>query len=726
MKIPFSRLWLVLCLVLLVPCSGSSQQDTPGFGSSQITVYLASGMSDGTYYRIARLADSLSVNRRVRIRCVETDGSWESLNHLRQEKAQFALAQWDAVIKFINLTPDSTILAIRPLYTEYLHIVIRQPLDLLGISEVAGKRVYIGPNGSGTSITSRTLLDLLGISPAEYVSADVAGYDEVLNLLQADSLDIAMYVGPLGSPLMRRMLLAAKCRLLPLTVAAKRRLTVDIQPDQRLPFTIGEIPGGTYGNQRYRIATIATAAMLVGLSDIPVQIISEVDATIQDAMDSVGRMDSRLLLKPVAEIPNWSRVPWWNPKVVPRSAGMLQFWLNIVALLLLVLLAVYLFRRHVMRTVRFNRNRTLVLIAGSIGAICLMCAVGIYAVEHTVNIHFESLYETGWSMLVYLTSGLEDRAPITAVGRVLGSILLLSGPAFLAVVTGFLASSLVVKALEKNMAKNLKGHYVILNWGPRTMEIIKQIHSPVLGAASRSVIVVVSDDPHLDLEKLQRDFKDKTNNRAFEDVYFHPGDPTDEFCLLNANVEDAEAVVVMAKDNDRAASDEAALRTLFTLKRIAENHNIRMHVVVELLRIANTEVLKDIARDFPGTVDSVAVGQMRTMLLAQATLIPGLTDFYKDLLNFSDETNEVYLVKLPDSVDGQTFPEYCAKVVGVQREWPLIPVGILRNTDGIRKLITNPKPTDAQGAPNPYFRLRRGDSLLVIAYETPQPTDVPE
>lgn len=645
---------------------------------------------------------------------------------LRNGEADFALAQLDAVLQYCNYYFDSTLVLIEPLYVEYLHIVVRDPFELAGTSGLTQKRIFLGPIKSGSAITSKLLLDLMGVSTAQYTRVQAAQLEDVRNLLREDSLDVVMYVGTLGNEFIRELLDSTCCRLFPLDRTASRRIILETPHSNLGILGVRSIPPRTYKRgQKGEISTIAVPVVLaVSRGGYPEGAIDLVKSVVDSAISVVvgtgvqGDMSLHEYVPPPLGV-QISDKHW------PPRKGLPSFWINMMAAVIIIFLMLWAIKKYSVGLLRLFRGRAMALACGSVLFIFLFCSVAIYSLEQSVNEHFGSLPETVWSIFVYLTSGLGDRVPITPGGHVITSIILITGPLFLAVLTGFFASSIILNALERKMAKNLKDHYVILNWSNRALRVIEQIHSEAQYSGGPNVVVVVSDDPELNLKELQKRFTSRSSKRAFEDVYFCPGDPCDEQSLLNANVEDANCVVIMSDPKETGSADEKTLRSFLTIQRIGENHGVKLNVVVELTNLENATVVENLARHFPGTVDLVAAGRIRTLLLAHSTLIPGLTKFYRDLLYFGPDTNELYLVEVPASAIGMTFAEYGAKIFQNNSADPVVPVGLQRVEEGEPKLVTNPRPLTPEGKENPYNRLQEGDRLLVMSYDRPKPKELP-
>ena len=344
-----------------------------------------------------------------------------------------------------------------------------------------------------------------------------------------------------------------------------------------------------------------------------------------------------------------------------------------------------------------------------------MVTLGTYLLEHKINEHFSTLGESFWSITVYLFSGLEDRSPVTAAGRIVAALGLLLGPALFAVLSGWFARFFIHR--ERRMPHNLKDHFLLLNWNPRAADVVRELHHPIIREREGTfVVIVLTDDESLEIRR----FKEAGSGRdeAFEDFYISVGNPTDERALRNANAADSRSILILTNDEH---GDERTIRSILMLRKIARDvGRSDLHVVAELSDPANNAVLEELARDFPGLLEPIAGLQIRTFLLSQAALSAGIVGFYSELLKISPVTNEMYTLDLPPGAIGMTFRDYAAMVLGTYPDEPLVPVGVQRMIDGRSRMITNPRRGD------PGWILEKGDRLLVMAYLPPLPGVLPE
>lgn len=702
---------VLACLTLAILC---------GTARAQVVLRLASGPESGVYAAIGREAAEIARAGGLALTPVATNGSWQNLVMLDSLGVQFALTQKDALVEYLRFSQDSGIVAVQPLYEDYLHILVRSQFSVSRVAQFQGLRIFPGLPQSGTGVTTHHLLDVLGISTGQFDLVPSLPFDSVEWYFRNDSLDVATYVGGLGNKDVADLMRTGAARLFAMDKTALKAIMIDRAEEQQSGILIRDIPPGVYVNQPKRVQTIATPVLLVTNRAIPDSIVRSVvfavDSAIRflNAKGEHGEFQGMLEWQRSAGVPLYVSGRYWPT----RPSGT---WIAvIVAGLIVVLLAVIVFRFRLRLYLFFRAHPGRGIAALSL-ILCLAFTFGAFLAESAVNDNFSNFGESLWSVVVYLVSGMENRAPVTKLGRVFCLAALFLGPLVIALMTGFFASTFVVRLMEAGMPKHLRDHFVIANWNSRAYAIIEQLRSPIL---ERSVIAVISDDPGVNLKDLSRQFA-RGRMKAFEDVYFCPGDPSTKNALLNANVEDCDAIIVLSDDRE-PQSDEKTIRTLFLLKEIADEYDIELDVIAELRNVANIKMVTELRRTFKGTLDYVASSNMRTMLLAQCALNRGLSDVYRQLLTPTKDTCELYTVTIPAAAAGRTFEQYiteCLKVSTVDR---LIPIGLGRRIGGQIQFRINPPAQIDGGKANPFHTLEEGDQLLVIAYDPPKTSELPD
>ncbi len=217
---------------------------------------LITGGAKGTYYQFGLNLKTLVNEQGINLTVINSTGSVENIYAVfNRPNIQLGIVQAD-VLAFISRAQSNPILKqiakktkmVFPLYNEEVHLLGRN--DILGLDDLAGRRVAIGEEGSGTYLTAKLLFEIAEIAPAEMVEI---GTDEALVQLKKRQIDAMFYVA--GYPV----------KLFKENVAAQDGLTL-------LPITnksIGEfyptakIPRATYAFLSEDVDTVAVKAVLV-------------------------------------------------------------------------------------------------------------------------------------------------------------------------------------------------------------------------------------------------------------------------------------------------------------------------------------------------------------------------------------------------------------------------------------------------------------------------------
>lgn len=709
---------------------------------------VASGTDGGAY---ATLAEGLS--RRLGGRLVPSEGSVQSLELLVGGGVDFALIQQDVLTHVLERdagAPRERVRVVDRVFFDYLHLLVRRPLHLSTVRELRGLRVWRGPSGSGTRYTANRFLDIIGIAPQAYLDAapelqglDLAGLSTALRGgAEAAGLDVAMVVAAPGSDGICRLTSAGLVEILPVDHPTRRRMTAESEAQgASSQLVFASIPGDTYARQPAPVPTLAVPVLLVtSLGPEAGPLVARAREAVHEewrAMRDASRRRSRSERRTAGVTPAGPHAVCPLPAVEPMAAALVdanlplywndepstrlwarwiafeRAWRPVGVLLLVVASAWWLsaspwgarVRRHAV-----DRPLVFAFVVALVSV--LLITLSTYWAERELNENFQSIPESFWSITVYLFSGLEDRTPYTGLGKGLAALGLLLGPALFALLTGHSAKYFISR--ERTMPRHLTDHVLLLNWNERALQLAEELHSPVVTSGQGHAVIVALTDQAETVERLKKESKER-DFAVLEDFYLSVGDPTEERALRSANAQDANTILVLADDRVGERADERTIRSVFMLRRIARAEKRDLHVVVEIVDPANEVVIDEIAEDFPGLLERISGLRVRTCLLAQAALSPGIVEFYSDLLRVSADSNEVYTRPIPDSAVGATFTDYAGHVLRTVIDPPLIPVGIQRfSTRGGRPRIhCNPRP----GTPG--ATLQSGDRLVFLAYDSP-------
>jgi hypothetical protein len=207
---------------------------------------------------------------------------------------------------------DSPVTGLRilaPLYPNLTHVMVPRNSDATGIQDLGGKRVSVGPPGSGTEQMARHLLAAHGLTYDD-IDPRYLSFSESSSALRDGAIDAAVI--SVGYP--------AAAVLEATTTAGVRLLAID--PDvtngmraEHPYYSVSEIPTGAYPGVDEPIATVAVLNWIVGMEslddevvEILLKIMSEDRVSLEQVHDMAKQIDlARLEDPPIALHPATAR-----------------------------------------------------------------------------------------------------------------------------------------------------------------------------------------------------------------------------------------------------------------------------------------------------------------------------------------------------------------------------------------------------------------------------------
>jgi TRAP transporter TAXI family solute receptor len=224
------------------------------------SIVLATGSEGGAYQRFGKQYQSYLAERGIEVTLRETAGSVENLELLATNS--------DVDIAFVQggladaVQPDAA-MAIGSLYLEPLWLFVRRDLQVQDMSDLAGARLSVGAEGSGTRFVAGRLLAAHGIKEdaAEFVALQLG---EVVEAFAEGDLDAAFVIADPHAEIIGELLRSSVVRIhSPARADAYAR---------RYPYlTRVSLPEGVLdlrANQpEENVNTVAVTAMLVARRD---------------------------------------------------------------------------------------------------------------------------------------------------------------------------------------------------------------------------------------------------------------------------------------------------------------------------------------------------------------------------------------------------------------------------------------------------------------------------
>jgi TRAP transporter TAXI family solute receptor len=169
---------------------------------------LLSGPTSGYYYFVGKAVSDVVAEKTgqdqgtaLEIEPIATAQTTCNLLGLEAGKADFALVQSDIAHDAwfghppVRSAPAQNISLVAPLFVEAVHIVVRPHLNLAHLSDLRGRRVWLGAEHSLTALTARRILDAAGLTSKDIAALEAcpeekSGQKKCINAMSAhEALD---------------------------------------------------------------------------------------------------------------------------------------------------------------------------------------------------------------------------------------------------------------------------------------------------------------------------------------------------------------------------------------------------------------------------------------------------------------------------------------------------------------------------------------------------------
>jgi TRAP transporter TAXI family solute receptor len=174
------------------------------------SVVIATGAEDGAYYAFAEHYREVLARNNVWLEIRSTAGSVENLGLLKDEESGVDIGFVQGGIGNADTVPD--LVSLGAMYYEPVWVFHRAGLSIRRVTDFKGKRVAIGPEGSGTRHLAQALLRANRLPEPHGGLADLTGM-EAAAALQEGRIDVVVLVASPRSPAVNRLLHDARIRL---------------------------------------------------------------------------------------------------------------------------------------------------------------------------------------------------------------------------------------------------------------------------------------------------------------------------------------------------------------------------------------------------------------------------------------------------------------------------------------------------------------------------------
>ncbi|MTI79941.1 MAG: TAXI family TRAP transporter solute-binding subunit [Firmicutes bacterium] len=299
-----SKKWTLLITLMLavsllaVGCGGSGEEgaEESSSGAETNNLLMATGGTGGTYYPLGgAIADVWSKNiEGTKVTVQSTGASVENIRLLSGGETDLAMAMngpaqaaWKGEGDFSGNAVDN-IAGVGVIYPEIMQVVAPADSGIETIADLKGKRVSIGPIGSGTASSAIKILEAYGINPDEDIEKFQDTFADAARKIKDGNLDAAFAV-----------LAVPAANIVDITTATPVNV-VDIEGDaldtllENSPaFSAFEIPAGTYEGEDAVGKTVAQWASLYVPADMDEDLVYNLTKNMYENVETISTAHAR-------------------------------------------------------------------------------------------------------------------------------------------------------------------------------------------------------------------------------------------------------------------------------------------------------------------------------------------------------------------------------------------------------------------------------------------------
>ena len=165
------------------------------------TITLSTGAPQGVYQEYGKLLSDASAGVMPDLKIVlkKSNGSQTNVRLVATGKADFAIAAADAVQTYVDEGKPGAgkLRGLARLYDDYVQVVVPATSTVQNISELKGKRVVVGPRGSGVRLIAERVLAAAGLDIDKDIDARDNTIDTATDALRDGDVDAFFWSGGL-------------------------------------------------------------------------------------------------------------------------------------------------------------------------------------------------------------------------------------------------------------------------------------------------------------------------------------------------------------------------------------------------------------------------------------------------------------------------------------------------------------------------------------------------
>ena len=236
-------------------------------------VSIASGWVTGAYFpmagAISRIAWNHLKEEGIKVTAESSGASVANAKLIGSGDTDFAILQND-IASYAHYgkegmfeEPIKNLLGVCTLFPEHVQLVSRTDSNINSVADLKGKKVAIGPVGSGTTENAKQILEGWGLSVDDLGKAEQLTASQSSDYIKDGRLDAAFFTVAVGAAVIQDTALLVDSKIVPIEGPNVDKLI------KKYPFYAKQIvPGGTYKGNDKDVPTVSVMAMLAARADL--------------------------------------------------------------------------------------------------------------------------------------------------------------------------------------------------------------------------------------------------------------------------------------------------------------------------------------------------------------------------------------------------------------------------------------------------------------------------
>lgn len=282
-----NKKWFVLALVLVLAVSFTASQ---ALADKRRFLSIASGWVTGAYYpfagAVSRVAWKHLKEKNIKVTAESSGASVANSKLIGKGDTDFALLQNDIAYyahygKMMFDKPISNLLGCMTLYPETIQIVARKDANIKSVADLKGKRVSIGPLGSGTTENAKQILKAWDLSEKD-LEAQQLKASQAADYMKDGRLDAYFNTTAVGAAHIIDTALLVPSVIVPVSGPNAEKLLKEYGF-----YAKDTVAPGIYKGVDAPVETVAVMAMLAARADLEADIVYLILKAVYEDLDQV-------------------------------------------------------------------------------------------------------------------------------------------------------------------------------------------------------------------------------------------------------------------------------------------------------------------------------------------------------------------------------------------------------------------------------------------------------